>query len=108
MDGFYGSLDLTKLGVIVRHHPELIKKVQFKDGSTHQMLNININQKYHEDAYGNVAYMKAAVKRAEEKNGVSYFLGELKKSKFDASNSQKINPQAQQTPPVEDNGDLPF
>ena len=49
---FYGQLDLTKLGDIARKNPELVKKVQFRDGREHQLLNVSILAKDEPDQYG--------------------------------------------------------
>ena len=85
MENLYGSIDLTKLGNVVRQHPELVRNVQFRDGSVHKILNININQKYQTDQYGNVASVKVGVRRSEERQGVNYYFGELKISQHQQS-----------------------
>lgn len=125
MDKMYGSIDLTKLGVIVREHPELIKEVTFKNGEVHKFLTIYINNKNQEDQYGNVAYIKAGVKREEEKQGVNYYLADLKLSKFNDNqggntqqaqsqyaSQQQYAPQPPVAPPPPviptNDGDLPF
>lgn len=108
MENLYGTIDLTKLGNVVRQHPELVRNVQFKDGTTHKMLNININQKQQTDQYGNVAFMKVGVKREEERQGVNYYLGDLKVSQYGNNVQQQatVAPQPQQPTKQEEN--LPF
>ena len=69
LSSYYGSIDLTKLGQIVRQHPELVKVANMKDGTQHQFLNIDISPKQQTDQYGNVAYLKVACKKAEQKQG---------------------------------------
>lgn len=101
LSSYYGSIDLTKLGQIVRQHPELVKVVNMKDGTQHKFLNIDISPKQQADQYGNVAYLKVACKKADQKQGLNYYLSDLKLS---------YNPQtqssAQNMPTNED--DLPF
>ena len=108
MENLYGSIDLTKLGNVVRQHPELIKSVQFKDG-LHKMLKINVNGKM-EDNFGNVAYLRVGIKREDMKQGVSYFLGDLKVSNFNggASRVQRSNTTQESRQTDEGNDDLPF
>lgn len=105
--GYYGSIDLTKLGQIVRQHPELVKTVNMRDGSTHQFINIDINEKQQADQYGNVAYVKVSCKKSEQKQGLNYYLTDLKPSQ----NNQQQPAQQQQAPQAQaaDNSDaLPF
>ena len=97
LSSFYGSIDLTKLGQIVRQHPELVKVVNMKDGTQHKFLNIDINAKQQEDQYGNVAYIKASCKKGEQKQGVNYYLSDLKLSQ----NQNLQQPQAQPFPSID-------
>ena len=106
MAGFYGSIDLTKLGQIVRQHPELIKTVNMKDGSQHQFLNIDIYEKQQTDQYGNTAYVKVSCKKDEQKQGLNYYLCDLRPSKFGDNNQQAQQPVQQ--PQSNSNDDLPF
>jgi hypothetical protein len=111
MKTHYGQLDLTKLGRIAKQHPELVKRVKFKDGE-HQLLNIDIHNRKEADDHGNTAFIKASCKREEEREGVSYFIGDLKPSKFtDQPQQQQQDNFDQPLPPVgqeEGYGDLPF
>lgn len=106
LSSYYGSIDLTKLGQIVRQHPELVKVANMKDGTQHKFLNIDISPNQQADQYGNVAYLKAACKKAEQKQGVNYYLTDLKLSK----NSQQQAAQPTPAPAVAPSGDdyLPF
>ena len=81
MEKLYGTLDLTLIGRIVRNHPELIRKVQFKDGE-HQLLNIDVHEKREQDQYGNAAYIKTACKKDLQREGINYYLANLKISQF--------------------------
>jgi hypothetical protein len=113
MKTHYGQLDLTKLGRIAKQHPELVKRVKFKDGE-HQLLNIDIHNRKEADGHGNTAFIKASCKREEERQGVSYFIGDLKPSKFTDQPQQAPTQQGNweaPLPPIGDddsNGDLPF
>lgn len=111
MANYYGSIDLTKLRQIVKQHPELVKVANMKDGTQHKFLNIDINEKQNgADQYGNVAYMKASCKKAEQKQGLNYYLCDLKESQ----NSNQQQPQRQQPAPQQsaaandESDDLPF
>lgn len=102
--GYYGSLDLTKLGQIVRLHPELVKTVTMRDGTQHKFLNIDVNEKQQADQYGNVAYIKASCKKAEQRQGLNYYLTNLKPSQSNAQPSPQPTPK----PVTNDEGDIPF
>ncbi|NOT38544.1 MAG: hypothetical protein HOP11_14325 [Saprospiraceae bacterium] len=43
--GGYGQIDLTNLNKHIEENPHLVKNVSFKDGSVHQLINFNIDQK---------------------------------------------------------------
>jgi hypothetical protein len=106
LSSFYGSIDLTRLGQIVRQHPELVKVANMKDGTQHKFLNIDISPKQQgADQYGNVAYLKAACKKAEQKQGLNYYLADLRLSQN--SQQQQAAP-PQQAPIPSGNDDLPF
>ena len=107
MDNLYGNLDLTVLGNLVRQHPELVREVDFKDGK-HKLINIDVYEKQQADQYGNVATIKASCKKDQQKQGVNYYLANLKVSQYQNNNNQQPQqPAPQQT---SDNGsdDLPF
>ena len=106
MDSLYGQLDLTVLGKIVRQHPELIKKITFKDGE-HQLINIDVFEKQQADQYGNIATIKASCKKDQQKQGVNYYLANLKVSQYQNNSQQQTQ---QPAPPLapQDDSDLPF
>ncbi len=111
MENLFGSLDLTVLGKLVRQHPELVRKVNFKDGE-HQLINIDVFGKQQADQYGNVATIKASCKKEQQKEGLSYYLANLKVSQYQNNNQQQ--PQHQQPAPQQsaaandEPDDLPF
>lgn len=107
MDSLYGQLDLTVLGKIVRQHPELIKKVTFKDGE-HQLINIDVFERKQTDQYGNVAAIKASCKQEQQKQGLSYFLASLKVSQYQHGSNQQTQQPARQQQQSGDDSDLPF
>lgn len=74
----YGRIDLTKLGNIVRNHPELVKTYTDKNGVEHKTVNVNIYSKDKDD-YGNVAYIKVPCKVDNMKMQKSaYYVCDLK------------------------------
>ena len=108
MDSYYGSIDLTKLGQLVRQHPDLVKVANMKDGTQHKFLNIDISPKQAgADQYGNVAYLKVACKKADQKEGLNYYLADLR-----LSQNQQQQQTTQAAPPQQPNvsaaDDLPF
>ena len=106
MDNLYGNLDLTVLGNLVRQHPELVRIVDFKDGK-HKLLNIDVFEKQQTDQYGNVATIKASCKKDQQKEGVCYYLSNLKVSQYQNNSQQQTQ---QPAPPLapQDDSDLPF
>lgn len=112
MENLYGNLDLTVLGKLVRQHPELVREVEFKDGK-HQLLNIDVFGKQQADQYGNVATIKASCKKDQQKEGLSYYLANLRISQYQNDNQQPQQRPASQQPAPQNNAgsddsDLPF
>lgn len=105
----FGQLDLTKLGDIAKQQPSLIKKVTFKDGREHKLLNIGIVD-LRSDNHGYNKAVRANCKQDEQINGLNYFIGTLKES--DNSNTrpqpQDQNMPAQAPANQDDDNDLPF
>lgn len=91
MSNYYGKIDLTRLGQIIKAHPERIKRVQFKDGE-HQLIDINVREKAR-DNYDNVAYINVGVRSADRKEGVNYFIADLKASQYEGEVKQANPPQ---------------
>ena len=80
MSKYYGSIDLTALGEIVRKQPGLVREVNMRDGSTHKFLNIDIYENDAADQYGNIASIKVSCKQAERIDGLKYYVANLKPS----------------------------
>lgn len=108
MKNLYGQLDLTVLGKIVRQHKELVKTVIFKDGE-HQLLNIDIFAKREIDKFDNVAVIKASCKKDSQKEGLNYYIANLKESKYqeEQQNQPQQQPVSQQASTENEDG-LPF
>lgn len=104
MANLFGSIDLTRLGQIVRQHPELVKSVNMKDGTQHQFINIDINEKQQADQYGNTAYVKVACKKDQQKQHLNYYLCDLRPSQYGNQQQQTAQPKPQNNDP----NDLPF
>jgi len=108
MENLYGSLDLTVLGKLARQHPELVRKVNFKDGE-HQLINIDVFGKQQPDQYDNVATIKASCKKDQQKEGLSYYLANLKVSQYQNDNQQQQPARQNQAPQQSaDDDSLPF
>jgi len=105
MANYFGSIDLTKLGQIVRQHPELVKTANMRDGTQHQFINIDVNDKQQADQYGNTAYIKVSCKKDMQKEGINYYLTDLKPSKF---NNQPQAAPPQQQAQDNQNDEVPF
>ena len=106
--GYYGSIDLTKLGQIVRQHPDLVRTVNMKDGTQHQFLNIDVNEKQQEDQYGNVAYLKVSCKKAEQIEGLNDYLCDLKQSQNSQQQNRQQSAPSPAAAPTDNPDDLPF
>lgn len=101
---YYGSIDLTELGNVVRKQPSLVREVQMKSGETHKFVNIDIYCKDEPDGFGNSASVKVGCKKDDRMDGVKYFIGNLKASKYGDEQAQP-QPQPQSN---EHDGGLPF
>lgn len=108
----YGRIDLTKLGDIVRNHPELVKTYTDKNGVEHKTVNVNIYSKDKDD-YGNVAYIKVPCKPDNMKMHKSaYYVCDLKivpDPNAGHVGGSKYNKREDYVPEDKaDKGDLPF
>lgn len=103
----YGQLDLTALGKVVRQQPNLVKKVNFKDGE-HQLINIRIFDKDTPDEHGNTGFIKIGVKKDEEQQGLRYFIANLKPAEQNGQQQPSNNQQPRQQEEMPNGDDLPF
>lgn len=101
MAGFYGSLCLSDIP------KELI--TTGKNGKKY--LNIEIGERRQPSQFGATHYVKVSVKAEQKRDGVNYYIGDLKPSKYDGQTArQSAAPETQNKAfnvPDED-GDLPF
>lgn len=101
MAGYYGSICLSDIP------RELITTA--KNGKKY--LNIEIGERRQPSQYGATHYVKASVKQEQKQDGVNYYIGDLKPSKFDGGQPQQSAAPAQQSQAFntpDENGDLPF
>lgn len=103
MAGFYGSLCLSDI-------PKELITVG-KNGKKY--LNIEVGERRQTSQYGATHYVKASVKAEQKREGVNYFIGDLKPSKY--NNDPEPQPVAEEytaPQPAEsqegDPDDLPF
>lgn len=104
----YGQIDLTLAGELVRQHEGLARKVTFKDGSEHLMLDVSIFTLQKPDKFGNTITVKARCKKEEQIKGLTYYIGKLKEGD-DKPKQEQVEEDSQDAyhPPVEPK-DLPF
>lgn len=102
---YYGQLDFSLLCRLWRDHKEIFQMVDFKDGK-HALLKVNFSERQQPDEHGNTHYMKAGVKKSEQKEGLNYYIG----SSFKPSQQQSGQSAPQATPqqPAEVADALPF
>lgn len=114
MANFFGSIDLTELGNIVRTHPELVRNIQMRDGTTHKFINIDVLDKGQPDQYGHSASIKVSCKKEQRKEGVKYFISNLKVSQYGGQQQTQQQQSVLPPPPPPGNPDekandgLPF
>ncbi len=106
-NNFYGSIDVTLLGQIVRQQPDLARNVQMKDGTTHMFVNIDVYAKEQPDQFGNIASIKVSCKKEQRREGTKYYIANLKKSQFGEQQTQQQPPTPPQPTKPADDG-LPF
>lgn len=104
MADFFGKIDFTNLCRLWKDHKELFEMVDFKDGK-HALLKVNFNERQQPDEHGNTHYLKANCKKAEQKEGVNYYISSgFRPSQQTAATGEQ---QREQAVPQDDSG-LPF
>jgi hypothetical protein len=105
MGKLFGSLCLSDIP------RELIR--EGKNGKKY--ISIEVDERRTPSPYGDTHYVKAWCKAAERKEGVNYFIGELKPSKYDAPSAPaqpapqpQVQAQDLLTQPAPDVDDVPF
>lgn len=107
------SIDYDKLREALLKDKSLIEQVEWKDGSKHHILKVNIMERKEPSQFGATHFMKFDMYHKQEIQGVNYYLGDCYPINFGKGTEAQ---QAQQTPtnrPSEANGndainDLPF
>ena len=108
LTSYYGRIDLTKIGEIIKKDPQAVKNVTFKDGVTHKFIDVNIGVRKEPDQYSNVAFIKVGVKKSDVKADVNYYIGDLKESQYGSSQQSSHTSTASAAQVQEGNDDLPF
>lgn len=95
----YGSICLTDID------KSLITTA--KNGK--QYLNIELRERRETSQYGHTHYIKQVAKADQRKDGVNYYIGDLKPSQYQQQAPQQApQQQVRQAQPVNPNDDLPF
>lgn len=95
----YGSICLTDID------KSLITTA--KNGK--QYLNIELRERREPSQYGHTHYIKQVAKADQRKDGVNYYIGDLKPSQYQQQAPQQApQQQVRQAPPVNPNDELPF
>lgn len=101
MTNLYGSICLSDIP------KELI--TESKNGKKY--LNIEVTALRQPSQYGATHAVKMSVKKADRKEGVNYYIGNLKPSKFGNEDAAQATPPVsapQYEAPATNNNDLPF
>lgn len=107
---FYGQINLTKLGQVVREHPELVKEFDSKDGKQ-KVINVNVLEREEADRFGNTACVTVACKKDEQKLPTGmYFVSDLRPAEQTGPAKPNAPSFDDPVPPLfgNDNEDLPF
>ncbi len=96
-DNLYGSLCLS----------DIPKELITTDKNGKKYLNIVVNKRREVSQFGMTHYVKAHCKKEQQRDGVNYYIGELKPSSYQNSNAPW---QAASTATANEGkeGDLPF
>lgn len=117
MTEFYGEISLKKLGDIVRQHEALVRNVHFNKPEPHdeKMLKIIVREKQTDFSD---AFIAVSCKKDEQKEGLSYIIGNLKISNIGNQQQQAAPADVSTTDPqpvtspvqpqIADKNDLPF
>lgn len=94
-ENLYGSLCLTDI-------PKELITVG-KNGKKY--LNVVVNRRREASKFGMTHYVKAYCKKEQQREGVNYYIGELKPSDYQSNNAVHVSPS---TPASNEKDDLPF
>jgi hypothetical protein len=105
---FYGQINLTKLGIIVRQHPELVKEYDSKKEGKQKVINVNILEKDEADRFGNTACIVVSCNRDKQKLPTgAYYIADIKPSTPKSEDKKPSFDDPIPTLPTE-NDDIPF
>ena len=96
MKNLFGRIDLTKLSQLLLADPSIKKAYVDKMGKTHEYIDIDICERKTPSEFGDVAFIKVAPR--EKKDGVNYYLADLKVSKFQDDGNQAQTQTEQSAP----------
>lgn len=101
MSNYYGSICLSDIP------KELIKRVTCRDGQVRAYLNISIVERKTPSQYGNTHVVSCAPRKEERKDGVNYFIGDVRPfgDRTDAAPAPSPSPVV---PEKKEEDDLPF
>lgn len=103
MATYSGAIDFTILCRLWKQHRELFNMADFKDGQ-HALIYVTLHERKEPDDHGNTHYLQADCKKAERKEGLSYYIG----SRFKPKSFGKEQSQATTKNTIENESDLPF
>ena len=103
---YRGQLDFTNLCRLWKNHKELFQMVDFKDGK-HALLKTSFSARQQPDEHGNTHYLKASCKKAEQKEGVNYYISSGFKP-FKQQDSQQATQADSPDGTGQGSDDLPF
>lgn len=83
-----------------------IKKVELKNGETKMYLNVAVVERKKPSALGQTHFISCAPKQEERKEGVNYYIGDLKD--FKPVNKTPTAEEINKAPSVTEKDDLPF
>jgi hypothetical protein len=102
-DFLFGSINLSKIP------KELIKEVKFKDGSVQKCLDIKVCKRREPSQFGDTHFISCEPKdKNERKDGVNYFIGDLKEYTPPQQSAVPNGVPAPQSAPPQDDLGLPF
>ena len=77
----FGQINLSALSQIIRNHPELVKTVSRRDGTTFQVINVDINERQQQGTYGDTHYIRVSgLKKQDVKPGDNVYICDLRPS----------------------------
>lgn len=103
MSSYKALIDVTKLGDIIREHPQLVREKEMKDGKVHKFVSVDINERREVSESGATHYIKVNLWKLIPREGMNYYLADVYPNNFEKKGVINNNtPQfGNQTPPEE-------